>query len=78
LESKGNCCLEQPVTVARSRVVFPGESDSADDNSTTAKDEVAKFVKIGGQDKTYFVGSMILPRNRMVPLPFSRIRKMNG
>jgi hypothetical protein len=26
----------------------------------------------------YFVGSTTLPRNKIVPLPFSRIRKMNG
>jgi hypothetical protein len=70
--------MEQPVTVARSRVVCPGGSDSTDDTSTAAKDEVEKLVQGGRQDKTYFVGSTILPRNKMLPLPFSRIRKMNG
>jgi hypothetical protein len=30
------------------------------------------------QPFSYFVGSTMRPMNRMLPLPFSRIRKMNG
>lgn len=43
--------MEQPVTVARSGVVYPGESGSADDTSPAAKDEVEKLVQGGGRDK---------------------------
>ena len=59
-------------------LIFPRPSRELDLIGSFTRGCYPRLISDSPPGWNYFVGSTIRPMNRMLPLPFSRMRKMNG